>query len=189
MTEGSRLINLLGCGKYGRWVIIHGHKHHPRLCYAAGSSSAPIIFSAGSLCAKLYSEQQAHARNQFYVIEFPYGNFSNLGLEIAGSFRSWDWIPGGGWQEAGNHSGLPGLGGFGYKTEISIEAKKIHDLWVQNKKPFSDWKEDILGKIPQLEYLVPSDINRLVVTLRTKHQLDILTDDIGSIKQIGKKNI
>lgn len=190
MKEGSRLLELLGCGKYGRWVIIHGHKHHPRLCYAAGGSSAPIIFSAGSLCAKLYSEQQAHARNQFYVIEFPYGNFSNLGLEIAGRFKSWDWIPGDGWQVADNRSGLPGLGGFGYRTEISIVAERIYELLVQNDKPFCEW-EYILGKIPQLDFLFPKDKNLLVETLQNKHQLEILTSTIGSIKQIGKgkKNI
>lgn len=186
MMDGSCLLDLLGSGKYGRWVIIHGHKHHPRLCYAAGSSSAPIVFSAGSLCAKLYPEQQFHARNQFYIIEFPYGNFSNLELDIAGRFWSWDWIPGEGWQEANNRSGLPGLGGFGYRTEISREAKNIYELWVKNGKSFLEW-EYILGKIPQLEFLFPKDINLLVETLQSKYKLEILTSNIGSIKQIGKK--
>ena len=184
MKDGSRLIDLLEGGKYGRWVIIHGHKHHPRLCYAAGGSSAPIIFSAGSLCAKLYAEQQARARNQFYVIEFPYGNFSNLGLGIAGRFWSWDWIPGEGWQVADKRSGLPGLGGFGYRAEISVEAQNIHKLLVKNK-PILDW-EYILEKIPKLEFLSPKDINLLVETLENKHKLKIQISNNGAIKQIGK---
>lgn len=71
MKGGENLLELLGSGNFGRWIIIHGHRHYPRICYAAGSTSAPVIFGAGSLCAKLYGDIQNRARNQFYLLAFP----------------------------------------------------------------------------------------------------------------------
>jgi predicted MPP superfamily phosphohydrolase len=38
MKSGQLLLDLLGSGAFGDWIVIHGHKHHPKLCYAAGGS-------------------------------------------------------------------------------------------------------------------------------------------------------
>jgi Calcineurin-like phosphoesterase len=110
MQGGENLLELLGSGQFGRWLIIHGHKHHPRICYGPGSTAAPVIFSAGSLCAHLYAQIQNRARNQFYLIEFPWGRLDELRLELAGRFFTWDWITAKGWQRAApqsDHSELP----------------------------------------------------------------------------------
>ena len=72
MTGGDELLGILNTGTYGRWLVIHGHKHHPKMEYAAGGSSAPIVFAAGSLAKILYGELQTNSRNQFYILEFPY---------------------------------------------------------------------------------------------------------------------
>src|ERR1039458_1676051 len=53
MKNGQLLLDLLGGGQVGQWLVIHGHKHHPRISYASGGSNSPAVFSAGSLCANL----------------------------------------------------------------------------------------------------------------------------------------
>ena len=89
MRNGQRLLDLLGCGTHGRWVLIHGHKHHPKISYASGGSASPLVFSAGSLCSNLYPELATEVRNQFYFIDIPLDRVSELGL--VGRFRSWEW--------------------------------------------------------------------------------------------------
>ena len=39
MINGQALTELLGSGPYGKWFILHGHKHHPKLEYAAGGTN------------------------------------------------------------------------------------------------------------------------------------------------------
>src|SRR5690606_38544830 len=47
MVGGEKLIDLLREIPLGSWLIIHGHKHQPRLIYGAGGALAPLIFGAG----------------------------------------------------------------------------------------------------------------------------------------------
>src|SRR5207247_8648242 len=81
MLGGAELLQLLSAGDYGEWLVIHGHKHLPKLSYAQGATAAtPVVFAAGSLCACLASRIQAVARNQFYILDFPLDLFPTVGL-------------------------------------------------------------------------------------------------------------
>ena len=62
MKNGQLLLELLGSGQLGHWLIIHGHKHHPKLCYASGGAASPVIFSAGSLSVDIQHELQGSAQ-------------------------------------------------------------------------------------------------------------------------------
>ncbi len=64
MKQGQELLDMIN--QHSEWIVIHGHKHDPRLSYASGQSSVtPIVFAAGSLTASLYPEIASSARNQF----------------------------------------------------------------------------------------------------------------------------
>jgi hypothetical protein len=182
MKGGDALIALLGSGQHGRWLIVHGHKHCPRLCYAAGGIASPVVFSAGSLSAVLYPELQNRARNQFYLLDLPWTRFSEFELEIAGRFQAWDWIHAKGWQPATSRSGLPSSGGFGYRPEASVLAAKIK-AGLQGK-PFAPW-DDILGIEPKLAFLTPDDLNVLAHQLAKSHSLELIRDEFGVVRQVG----
>ncbi|MBF0333421.1 MAG: metallophosphoesterase [Alphaproteobacteria bacterium] len=184
MDGADRLIALLGSGRFGQWLVIHGHKHRPKLCYAAGSGSAPVIFGAGSLAAMLYPHLAAQARNQFHLVTMPYSIFDELGIELAGTIASWDWVPLRGWQKAGKDSGLPHAAGFGYRPSFIKDIRRIKEI-VDDRSLFVDWTV-ILSKMPELRYILPEDANRLARCLR-ENEIDYTCDDDGVIKQLSRR--
>jgi len=120
MKNGQKLLNLVGNGRNGNWIVIHGHKHHARIAYAQGGNSSPVVLGAGSFSAVIYSELQSEARNQFYLIELPLNNQSGL----VGTIRTWDWTPRG-WMPAANRSGLPAVCKFGCRDSVQNLAHRI----------------------------------------------------------------
>ena len=41
MKHGQLLLDTLGSGDIGQWLVIHGHKHHPKITYAQALRSRP----------------------------------------------------------------------------------------------------------------------------------------------------
>lgn len=169
MKGGQELLDLIGNSHLGEWIVIHGHKHHPKLTYAAGASSVtPIVFAAGSLCANLFKGIQGIARNQFYIIEFRLSDITLHGL--VGTFRAWDWIYGVGWQESASTSGLPSHGGFGHRQRPHALASEINSAL---SEPTLGWNE-MLNRVPVLRYVLPRDLTRTVLELNDKYKIAVL---------------
>jgi predicted phosphodiesterase len=163
LKDGQLLLDLLESDVRGDWLVIHGHKHHPKLRYAQGGGGAPIIFSAGSLCAVLPKELQGNARNQFYIVNLPLDDINRFGL--VGVVQAWDWDFGKGMRPAIARSGLPAEAGFGYRGQVkqlaaSIVASFSSDL----QKEYRNWDE-LLARFPEVRYLLPGDLGRLAFAL------------------------
>jgi calcineurin-like phosphoesterase family protein len=185
MEGAEKLLAVLESGNCGNWIVIHGHKHHPRICYAAGGSSSPVIFSAGSLCAILHPAIQSNARNQFYVITFPLTKLKTLGLGLAGTFESWDWLSGHGWVRAGIRSGLPAFGGFGNREDVTAMSSSVASVVTESTEPWLEWSQ-IMIQFPRLEFLLPVNLETLIQRLKSSHRLTITRDDDGRPVQVGK---
>lgn len=184
MEGGDGLLQILGCGDFGQWVVIHGHKHHPRVLYSSGASTSPIIFSAGSLCAHLYPELATRARNQFYLLEFSIDELTTLGLDVAGDARAWDWIDAMGWQPATLQSGLPSNSGMGCRvSSAKTFAKDLHAQLASQEEPYFNWPEVISLK-PNLRYVLPSDLKQIVKELQNMGAT-VTFDEHGNIFQVG----
>lgn len=152
------LVAFLSEDERGPWVVLHGHKHHPRLLFAPGATGAPLIFSAGSVGAKLYSSLAQRARNQAYYIEFCLRP-EDYGLDLAGRFTAWDYVHEVGWQEATESSGLPHTGGFGCRESVARLAGNIQKM-LSPAQPSLSW-EEICARQDALQFLMPDDIARL----------------------------
>lgn len=185
MANGPGLIDLLGSGDVGEWLVVHGHRHRPRLFYAQGTASAPIVLSAGSLCAHIDPYLQGYARNQFYIVEIDLGDLRRWGL--CGTFRAWDWITGQGWIPAGMQSGLPDSGGFGYRESASTIAYNISTKLQGETPPFFHKWQHILDLEPRLKYIMPKDLLHVAEKLRQNHGLQV-TEVAGKIQEIGKQS-
>lgn len=181
MRNGQLLLDLLGSGDHGRWLVIHGHKHYPKLTYAAGGANSPVVFAAGSLCAQLLGEHGTRARNQFYIIQIPYGTFEVSGF--VGSYRAWDWQCGYGWRAAGPDSGLPRKGAFGCRSDIGLLASRVARHVSETPVP---WNE-IRKKVPEIDYLLPQDSRLREATIKDVHGLGILRDENGDNQHIEKQ--
>lgn len=180
MVGGQKLLELLGKGNFGDWMVIHGHKHHPKITYAAGATKSPVVLSAGSFSAVLEPYLTTIASNQFYLIEF---HLSNFDYGLVGTFEAWDWQKGYGWRPAGATSGLPQSGGFGYREHPRPLGKKIKKC--MGKNPFIAWDKLII-KMPELQYLIPDDLENLITEIKISHSLNVQMND-GIILQIGKE--
>ncbi len=167
MKQGQELLDLIN--KHGEWIVIHGHKHDPRLSYAAGQSSVtPIVFAAGSLTASLYPELGTTARNQFYIIEFPLDDIMSRGL--VGTFRAWDWIYESGWQPATSGSGLPSSGSFGHREKPDVIAERIARCFAEAT---ISWDE-LNRREGSLKYLMPNDRAQVLKVMKERFNLRIV---------------
>lgn len=179
MMNGQQLLDLLGSGDFGQWIVIHGHKHHPKLSYAGGGGSTPIVFAAGSLSAILKPPLSSTVKNQFYMMHIPLDYLDEFGL--VGTIRSWEWAPGRGWLPSASQSQLPPLCGFGTRANPILLARQIAKF-VDDRMRWSDLCE----KMPVIRFLIPQDMEVLRKQLRDSYQLGIVEDRDGITREIGR---
>jgi hypothetical protein len=181
MHQGQQLLDLLGSGSLGRWLVVHGHKHHPKLTYAAGSSSSPVVFSAGSLSAILYAELGTAARNQFYELTFDLNQISRFGP--VGRGRSWYWASARGWLPAPPGSGLPAHFGFGWREDPLVLATRFAPLV---KPGFTPWDE-FVNAAPEVAFLAPGDLEQFIAELKGEHSINVTRDSDNSPVEVGRE--
>lgn len=165
MDGGYELINALDPSVLGPWIVFHGHKHHPKISYAQGDSTTPVIFSAGS-CAATLQPHLAGIRNQVYTVTFDDHNTPSGAC--LGQFQAWDWAPGLAWKPAQIGSGLPRSGGFGLRVNVGEVAKEIADTF-----PTGGQWSDVLNFKASLSHLIPSDISKLCGFLKNVYNYRI----------------
>ncbi|MCM3500903.1 hypothetical protein M3667_03295 [Microbacterium sp. P26] len=181
MAEAPALLDLLGCGDYGHWLLVHGHRHWPNISYASGGRGSPVVFSAGSFSAVLWDEIQNSARNQFYILEI---EDTAPGNPIRGKYTAWDWVPARGFEPAQEGSGLSHRGGFGgYSTGAQL-AQKVREIFDREAQPFLSWTV-LESEIDDLAYTLPSDFKAFIKNLKQVHDLDVLSIQ-GQPAQVGR---
>jgi hypothetical protein len=154
MTEGDRLIELLEA-RSERWMMIHGHMHHPRLDYIGYGSGGTVRLASGSIGVNLLSESGVQVRNQMHVVDFDLGA-RDLGLMVAGEVRSYDWEPGEGWLEPGPRSGLSRREPFGYRRDGIELAAWLHGVARERDQRTWTWGEIVVLE-PRCRYLAGID--------------------------------
>lgn len=178
MKGGEKLIDLLQDVGAETWILLHGHKHQPRLIYGAGAGRAPLVFGAGSLSAKLHGDLQGRARNQFYMITLDLDAARSLDLDIAGTLEAWDYQLGRGWVPAKASSGLPARSGFGYRPSIRADASSLAKE-VKAIGGILQWSE-VVKAIPKFSYVLPADLDSLATELRSRHAIVGQKDEHGT---------
>ena len=160
MHNGDELISILD--KMNFDIIIHGHKHDPRIRYAQGGANSPTIFSAGSFSAFKNLLLQG-ANNTFHIITFEC-SASQIGK---GTIETWFFVPTKGWkQNIKNHFFEPIIG-FGEVVDIKFLSAKIHAWFTEQKENYIEWKE-FLNTFNEIQFMIPSDIDKLKNELKNK---------------------
>lgn len=163
MRDGQQFLQLIGSGEFGRWIVIHGHKHHPKISYAAGGNTSAVVFSAGSfsvLLDPLHGSQQ----NTFHVLEIETDIFNST---LRGHARTFEFDFGRGWRPAHDDSALPYHAGFGFRGDLHELATSVLAAIPDNHKTISE----LASQFPDLQYLLPSDRAYLFDTLRKRHSI------------------
>ncbi|SFV32908.1 metallophosphoesterase family protein [Hyphomicrobium facile] len=185
MVGGDELLAMIGCGSYGTWLVIHGHKHRPRLFYAGGGGSAPVILGAASFSFNVNQDATNKSPNQFHLVTLDSRKAEAIGQGIAGEVRSWDWDYGRGWRRAQQNRGLPTRAGFGHRGDAASVALAIDKLLREKNLSSINWPE-LVSYIPTVDCLLPQDAELLRQTLKSRFGLNII-DPEGVPLQVGRE--
>jgi hypothetical protein len=162
MRNGQSLLNALGSGEYGPWMIIHGHKHYPKLSYGSGGNTSCVVLASASFAANLSPDAQSKVRNQFHLISIADPAAHEWGL--AGSVRSWQWEFGAGWRAAGPSDTLPWYSGFGFRGSLDALARRIDEMIDGGKRT---WNE-LRSLCPELNFILPQEFIHLATLLEAR---------------------
>lgn len=182
MYGGERLMAVLE--ESGSWLVIHGHKHFPKLRYSTGESSiAPVVFSAGSFSGNLVGGIESITKNQFYLLDL---SFSQSHRCVIGAVRSWWWSGGGvGWTKAtaADH-GIADQTGFGVRLCLPQHAALVNDAYTESH--YIEW-EELCVRVDDLRYMLPKDLRSLADRLSDSFDIQVTFDGAGRPSQVGRK--
>lgn len=167
MLQGQQLLLLLE--KHGSWLVVHGHKHHGKISYAAGAGSvAPVVFAAGSFSACLDPALATQTKNQFYVVELK--KHPQLGT-LVGTMRCWSWFFQLGWRPSiQTDHGILDKSAFGSRVMPALLANRI----VPNVGATPIQWTTLFSTLPELEHITPSDRGLILKHLREDHNVRIV---------------
>ncbi|MAL11110.1 MAG: hypothetical protein CMF74_15765 [Maricaulis sp.] len=166
------------------WLVVHGHKHRPRVMYAQGGSGSPIILSAASFSANVRRDALNHAPNQMHLVSVDPGAASAMNLDLVGKVRSWNWLPNIGWKPAINPAGLPHESGFGARSAKSQIISDLKKLAVSHNGNVIK-RAEILTRVPLLDYLLPQDLERVIEDLESDAEIALARNEVGLLAEIG----
>jgi hypothetical protein len=175
IKNGQELLDALVASTGKSWLVIHGHRHVPRLIHGASSSLAlPFVLGAGSLGARMPG-----VTNQFHLINL-YASPSPEHASLVGTVETWSWTDSSGWDVTAQGSGLPPFCGFGYRGQLSHLADAI---CAHVGSAFASWSS-VSAAIPSVNLLMPEDLRQLESALQARG-LTVLRDTAGRLAQIG----
>lgn len=181
MLNGQKLLDVLSAN--GTWLVIHGHKHHPKIELAQGEFQQPIVLACGSFSGRLEGPNATVSRNYFHMV-----HVENFGqdAELRGVVESWNWVSGLGWENYGNaNSTFPSRLGFGFEGNLPqlvravVESMGAHQL--------KRWDE-MLQLQPDLAHLTPRKLVALCNTLKSKHNIVVTRDETGLPSELGVRS-
>jgi len=155
------LNNIANCLK-GTWMVIHGHRHLPHIAYSNSGTSEPVVvFSAGTMSAKLPIKYSDYAQNQFYIFEIDISKSKKRGIPV-GVYEAYEYAPISGWIPS-TAERFPYKGGFGSNMTPHELSEEILEI-IKVKRILRN--EDLGKVLEHLKYFMPNDIVKLEEILK-----------------------
>lgn len=169
INKGDDFLKLLE--KYDFSLVVHGHKHDPRLNYL---NSLPI-FCAGSF-SSMTNLLDIGAQNTFHFIE--------IKKNKRGLIRSWIYGPKDGWTQKSD-TYFPCYTGFGVNVKVETLAADCAAWFKKQSQEFISFA-DLLKEFPDIDYLIPTEQIKLDDFLSEKYSLQFLPKLINRPKALTK---
>jgi len=151
MENGSLLTALLA--ERGFDLVVHGHKHHPKLSYAPGATPIAVLAS-GSFAAGMKSGLATRTRNVFHIVTLHKDDSRNGCIEgtvLTWQFRQWKgWTPAT-WDSAE----FPHRTGFGCHEPPGKLAEEAEAVFRKRGVDVCKWPDVALG-VPELRFVPPA---------------------------------
>ncbi len=180
-TNAPELLEMIGRLPDAAWYMVHGHKHYPRIGVV---NSATTVFSAGSLSGSFHGPQQGVARNQCYLLRLVRDSALGDSHPPVVEFQAWDWAAVR-WIPALDGFNIPRFGGFGARV-VTVDFAERIATHVKASSGQRCTGAALTTAFPELKYLPPQDIDRCVISLDSRHNIEILfSRQTGEWREIG----
>lgn len=175
---GDQLLALLS--KYQFRLVIHGHRHDPRITRQSSAANDSFVLAAGSFSAVL-KELSTWTRNLFHIVKLR--DEASTGRFI-GELLTWEYNKGTGWRPSTHtSSALPHVARF-CAPRPNILPQDIQALC--NTKAGGILSSDELNTaIPDLTLLLPNELYSLQHDLAKAGIKLVLTPD-GTVDYVGR---
>jgi predicted phosphodiesterase len=159
LDKGDKLIDLLN--KYNYDIIIHGHKHQPRIVEYSGLT----VFATGSF-SSFDNLQASGYKTMFHVLEI---------LEKGrGKVFSWEFNLQNGWKSELNPL-FPATIGFGEQIDLKNLADRINTYFLNCNESVLLYSQ-IETEFPEISYLIPDKLVKLKEFLNRNYELFLEPD-------------
>jgi predicted phosphodiesterase len=168
LDKGDQLIKLLGEHFFD--IVIHGHKHQPRI-----KEENVCVFAAGSFSC------HANLQNTGYQQMFHVIDLENEPVNKKGRIHSWEFTFSSGWTKNLNEK-FPSDTGYGSKLDLNKVAERIKEkVQANGKKILFDV---IIEEFPDIVFLCPDNMIKLSQILdshgiRTNPVLPIIPETVS----------
>ena len=162
-----------------RSLVLHGHKHQPRLKTHFSNNRHPFVsLCAGSFSAILHPLYFEGSSNLFHVMNIDGRDQSSNGIQ--GTLQSWTYTATGTWKPSHENRGIPAVEAFGSlatPTQIKNDLKRVvpklmADLTV------CKWA-DLVRQQPHLEFVNSSLLHTLMSEVALELGCEVVGDDNG----------
>ncbi len=180
LPTGDQLLDVLIKNNFN--IVIHGHRHEPRIRRYSSLGREMLIFCSGSFSAYL-NEIYTVTRNLFHLMTIDFD--SNAEVSPLVSLQSWEFNFGYGWNKATFQSaGLP------YKTSGRPKSPPNlqPDLSMFLKSNLKSYipGDELITAFPSLNNLLPDELTALQNKLLEDEAQKLEIDQFGSIIGFGK---
>jgi len=178
LPTGDELIRVLA--KHRCHMVIHGHKHHPRLHRELVGTTSIFVLASGSLSAYL-NELGSRTRNVFHLatIEVPPAG------GLTGTVRTWEFNYARGWNPTSIISSeFPHEARFGPFPATGLGARICNGLRTET----ASWvaQARLRSLFPELDALIPEELQSLARDIAQSADFRLEFDDRGTISGVGR---
>lgn len=176
LQTGDQLLEI--ASEYNYRLVIHGHRHMPRMAKAFYSGNPVHIFGAGSF-SKMLEEMQTETRNVAHFVELEEGTY------LKGGVKTFEYSLSAGWQRSTHQSSsLPYRIGFTDEgIEIDDVAKSIGNI--VGEKEFM--KGNVLLDAEQrMLYMAFEEMKALAQKLESEYKIRAMFSGDGSFQGVYK---
>jgi metallophosphoesterase superfamily enzyme len=178
IETGDLLLDVLAAN--GITLVIHGHKHHPRLRYVDTAHGRIAVFASGSFAAIL-ADMAMETRNTFHIIDV----IASGAGGSKGTIRTWEWKAG--WVRAEASScGFPFRSGFS-PTGSPVDTRALLVALAAQYPDVARFDEPVLiAHVPALQFSTPTELEQMEKALLDSHGLELRQLRDGTL-ELGRR--
>lgn len=176
---GDQILRVLG--EFGFNIVIHGHRHDPRITRVSINGVEQLVLAAGAFSAYL-KELSSNTRNLFHILTLT----ADVGQWPAkGNLQTWEYNHGFGWRQSTTQSAaIPHEVGFMLPEQ---RPDFLDELCFQcDASPGAQLRDDeLLAAFPQLKYMLPMELKNIAGSLLGRGY-KLVVSPIGLVERCGK---